>query len=79
MLFNDTWSLEGHTVSCMTIFFLNLQITRSDIRPHVKWAVSLVITYGTFKSSSQVCVGMYGLTYPLYRPRMRQDYLSTGY
>ena len=28
--------------------FLNLQITRSDIRPHIKWAVSLVIAYGHF-------------------------------
>ena len=27
----------------MTILFLNLQITRSDARPHIKWAVSLVI------------------------------------
>ena len=23
--------------------FLSLQITRSDVRPHIKWAVSLVI------------------------------------
>ena len=30
----------------MTILFLNLQITRSDIRPHIKWAVSLVIAHG---------------------------------
>ena len=29
----------------MTIPFLNLQITRSDIRPHIKWAVSLVTAY----------------------------------
>ena len=28
--------------------FLNLQITRSDIRPHIKWAVSLVIAYDNF-------------------------------
>ena len=28
--------------------FLNLQVTRSDIRPHTKWAVSLVIAYGHF-------------------------------
>ena len=28
--------------------FLNLQITRSDIRPHIKWPVSLVIAYGHF-------------------------------
>ena len=32
----------------MTILFLKLQITRSDIRPHIKWAVSLVIAYGQF-------------------------------
>ena len=25
---------------------LGLQIIRSDIRPHIKWAVSLVIAYG---------------------------------
>ena len=29
-------------------FFLKSQITRSDIRPHIKWAVSLVIAYGHF-------------------------------
>ena len=28
--------------------FSELQITRSDIRPHIKWAVSLVIAYGQF-------------------------------
>ena len=28
--------------------FLNLQITRSDIRPHIKLAVSLVIACGHF-------------------------------
>ena len=28
--------------------YLNLQITRSDIRLHIKWAVSLVIAYGHF-------------------------------
>ena len=32
----------------MTILFQNLQITRSDIRPHIKWAVSLVTAYGHF-------------------------------
>ena len=32
----------------MTILFLNLQITRSEIRPHIKWAVTLVIAYGHF-------------------------------
>ena len=35
-------------MSCMTILFLNLQITRSDIRPHIKWGVNLVIAYGQF-------------------------------
>ena len=41
MLFNDTWSQQGNSVSCMTIIlFLNLQISRPDIRPHIKvlWA-----------------------------------------
>ena len=28
--------------------FLNLQIARSDIRAHIKWAVSLLIVYGHF-------------------------------
>ena len=28
----------GHSVSCTTILFLNLQITTSDIRPHINWA-----------------------------------------
>ena len=28
--------------------FLNLQITRSDIRPYIKWTVSLVIAYSHF-------------------------------
>ena len=36
----------------MTILFLNLQITRYDIRPHIKWAVSLVIAYGYL-----ICLG----------------------
>ena len=43
MLFINTWSQYGHLVSCMTILFLCLQITKSDIRPQVKWAVNLVI------------------------------------
>ena len=45
VLFNDTWSQYGHSVPCMTILFINLQISRSDIRPHIKWAVSLVILH----------------------------------
>ena len=39
VLFNDTWSQWGRSVSCI----LNFQITISDITPHIKWAVSLVI------------------------------------
>ena len=35
----------------MTKLFLNLQISRSDIRPHIKWVVSLVIAYGHFNLS----------------------------
>ena len=47
-LFNDKCFQYGRSLSCMTTLFLNLQITRSDIRPRVKWAVSLVIAYGHF-------------------------------
>ena len=35
-------------MSCMTILVSNLQITRSDIRPHIKWVVRLVTAYGHF-------------------------------
>ena len=35
-------------MSCMTILLLNLQITRSDVRPHIKQAISLVNAYGHF-------------------------------
>ena len=48
MLFCDTLSQKGHLVSCMTILIPNLQITRSDIRPHIKWVVRLVTAYGHF-------------------------------
>ena len=60
VLCNDSWSQEGHSVSCMTILFLNLQFTRSDIRPHLKLAVSLVIAYGYFNIPQGfvwVCMG----------------------
>ena len=43
-LYNDTWSQQGHYDRT----FLNLQITRPDITPHIKWAVSLGITYSHF-------------------------------
>ena len=44
----------------MTILFLNLQITRSDIALHIKWAVSPVIAYGHFNIPQGfvwVCMG----------------------
>ena len=44
------------------IFFLNLQITRSDIRPHMKWAMVPLI----FLRFVSVCMGQ---TYSLYHPR----------
>ena len=52
----------------MTILFLNLQITRSDIRPHIKWAVSLMIAYGHF-NLPQGFVWVCGLTCSLYHPQ----------
>ena len=52
----------------MTILFLNLQIIRLNIRPHIKWAVSLVIAYGqTLIFLRNLCgYRMYGLIYSLY-------------
>ena len=61
-LFNDTCSQQGHSMSCMTTLFLNLQITSSDVRPHIKWVVGLVITYGCFnvpQVSVWVCMGLH--------------------
>ena len=49
--------------------FLNLQITRSDIRPHIKWALILVIVYGHFNLPSGVCVGMNQLNILTLSPR----------
>ena len=60
VLFNDTWSQWGHSVSCMTILFLDFQITRSNIRPHIKLAFSLVIASGQFNLPQGfvwVCMG----------------------
>ena len=45
-----------------TIVFLNLQITITDTRPHIKWGVSLVIAYGHFNLPQGFCVGMNWLT-----------------
>ena len=38
---------------------LCLQITRSDIRPHIKWGVSLVIAYGYFNFPQWVNMSLY--------------------
>ena len=68
MLLNDTWSQWGHSVSCTTILFLNLQIIKSDIRPHIKWAVSLVLAYGDFYiplGFMWVCMGWHTHVLPL--------------
>ena len=48
-------------------YFSKSQITRSDIRPHLKWAVSLVTAYGHF-NFSQGFVWVYEITYSLYHP-----------
>ena len=50
-------------MSCMTILSPNLKISSSDIRPHLKWAVSFCDCMWPLFSSSLVCVGMYWLTY----------------
>ena len=69
VLFNGTWSQYGHSVSCMAILFQNSQNTRSDIRPHIKWAVSLVIACGHFILPQGFVWMLYELTYSLYHPR----------
>ena len=62
VLFNDIWSQQGHSVLC-TIYdhtFSNLQITRSDIRPHREFDVGLVIGYDHFnllRGFVWVCMG----------------------
>ena len=46
----------------MTTLLLNLQSTRSDIRPHIKWAVSQVIAHGNFNLPQGfvwVCMGLH--------------------
>ena len=55
-------------MSCVTILFLNLKITRSDIRPYIKW-LSVWWLHMVTLIFLRVCVGMYGLTYSLYHPR----------
>ena len=42
VLFNDTWwDIRCH----VSYFYKQVQISRSYIRPHIKWAVSLVIVH----------------------------------
>ena len=50
-------------------FYKQVQISRSDIRPHIKWAVSLVIAYGHFDFPQGFVWVRMGLTYSLYHPR----------
>ena len=69
----------------MTILFLRLKITKSDIRLQVKWTVNLVIIdhLNVFlrgrvvwekvmskRGGREVLCGMYGLTYSLYHQRV---------
>ena len=52
------------------IFYKQVQISRSDIRPHIKWGVVLVILHMVTSISLQgLCGYIYGLTYSLYHPR----------
>ena len=51
-------------MSCMTMLFLNLQITRSDIRSHIVGCQPGDCIW-SLQCSSGVCVGTYGLTYSL--------------
>ena len=46
VLFNDIWSQQGHSVLCMAILFSLIAMTRSNIKPHNKMPVSLVIVDG---------------------------------
>ena len=66
VLFYDTSSQKGYSVPSTTILFLNLQITRSDIRPDIKWAVSLVIAYGLFNLS--LSTTFFAICRPLWNP-----------
>ena len=56
-------------MSCMTILFLKLEITRSGIRPHIKVGCQPGDCIWSLQFSSGVCVGIYGITYSLYHPQ----------
>ena len=47
-------------------FYKQVQISKSDIRPHIKWAVSLVILQMITSIFPGLCVGIYGI-YIRYR------------
>ena len=61
----------------MTIHFLDLQITRSDIRPHIKRAVSLVSAYDHFYLPRGFVWVYMGLYTHFITPENKQVDLST--
>ena len=64
-------------MSCMTILFINLQITRSDIRAH-KVGCQPGAAYGHFNLPQVVCVGVYGLTNSLRQPLGLPGFTATA-
>ena len=65
-------------MSCMTILFINLQISRSDIKPYITWAVSLVILHiVTSIFLWGLCGYIYGLTHSVYHPRGDRGHFVT--
>ena len=46
--FNALVSVRTFGVMYDHTFYKQVQISRSDIRPHMKWVVSLTIAYGHF-------------------------------
>ena len=64
VLFNDTWLIRTLRVIYDHAVFLCLQITRSDLRPHLNWIVNLVIADAHQRSSSGISMGLHGLTHP---------------
>ena len=67
-----TWSHWGHWVSCMTILFLNSQVTRSYIKTNIKWVVSLVTAYGHFNLPQGFVWVHVGLEKPLMTEWLEQ-------
>ena len=58
----------------MTVPFLNLQITISDIRPHIKWDAAWWLQMVTLTFLRGLC-GYVWITYSLYHPRGEMDYI----